>query len=1141
MATLNLGSYTSSPIKLNADSVLAYKDGNVAVYSSVGGAASVPAGWSIAGGAADFSGASVLGGTVKVTTGSNNTAAGLNLTGISDTNFTWDVTDTSELLTTVVTGTYNDSVKLAKSTNVNLGDGNNVVSVAAAAGDITGGAGGDSIVVVDTSDDLRIESGAGEDSVLVTAAQKSLTIDAGDGKDSVTVGTAASDVTVNLGADANYVSVLSAGGDLTISAESGNDSVVVTGFEKTANISLGDGNNEVSIVGAGKELNLTLDSGNDSVFATATGGTAEINLGAGNNTAAISVTGDSAVISAGDGKDSVNLVGSKDATVSVSLDDGADSLIASVLGGTVAMGSGKNVVSIMGALDGLTVTGETDDQTIEIKAEAGAAINVTTGAGKDLVSLVAASANDAVGGTVNVGAGKDSVTVAGNYTGTLTAGEGNKSVSISGTFSEGSLTFGSGSDTLTITGRASSDTITMGDGKDSVVFAGGFTESTLDLGAGDDSLVASVISGSTINLGDGKDFVSVAGDIDGASIAGGEGADVFDFTSAAAGGTAVITDFTPDTDVVVTGKAVTNAAFKSDGTISVGGGAYVQMGTGTNGYYYATAAQSVGGAEQTYVWTGESSAMVDLASYNHSMVMIGTTNTADDGADTLIGGTKNDTIYAGAGDMVYGGTGKDSVVFTAGDKERETIAISSAGGKVSVTGFSAGTEDENDKIWITDKTLSDVSSIKIDSGNTILKLGTSTLTVENVTTGTFKVQDSTNSDYTVALIGNGATKSVSDVDAIPNVFYLADNASDAKLDFSGISDNLVIDLGNTGAIEDNTTFKGAFTSVKGGKETTVLMGAGNVSESLVAGGGNTSLWGGGAKADTLVGTTVSGATTTFWYGNGDGKDVISNGQWGNNDESDVLYLYGGATVSKFVREGSSTDVVVKLAADSDKLTIKNLGTDTVLKYTTDGSTIKRAKIGSTTTANTFTYSSDVDSYFGSTKGDTLKLDSSSGDATIVLDDANFGSIKTVDATSNKNGDTVIIAGNGAVNESIRAGKGDTSIWGGTGSSNDTLASSSSAGSTTFWFGLGDGNDVITTTYGDDKVYLYNVICTTSKNQISAFEDGDSGMILTLEDGSSLTIAKNNYGTSSKVSTFVVKDETGKDVSYTYNHSTKSWS
>lgn len=108
---------------------------------------------------------------------------------------------------------------------------------------------------------------------------------------------------------------------------------------------------------------------------------------------------------------------------------------------------------------------------------------------------------------------------------------------------------------------------------------------------------------------------------------------------------------------------------------------------------------------------------------------------------------------------------------------------------------------------------------------------------------------------------------------------------------------------------------------------------------------------------------------------------------------------------------------------------------------------------------------------------------------------------------------------------IIASKGDSSMWGGNSSSNDTLIGGD--GSDNFFYTFGNGKDTINNAADNDTVNLFDV----NLEQISNVEVNMSAIKINFTDGGSLTINGNTSG---------LKYRLGNGDIYTVNQNTREW-
>lgn len=170
------------------------------------------------------------------------------------------------------------------------------------------------------------------------------------------------------------------------------------------------------------------------------------------------------------------------------------------------------------------VTGSDYNDTIKVKSidgdrttviENGGVNNITTGAGRDTISVYGNSSN-----TIVAGEGKNVITLSSTGKNKYTGGNGIERIYV--TNGENNINMKNGYNTINIS--AGKNTVTGGKDYDVVYVSGG--ENKISTGAGFDKI--SIIDGTnTINAGAGNDTIELSGG--NAVLDGGEGDDLFDF------------------------------------------------------------------------------------------------------------------------------------------------------------------------------------------------------------------------------------------------------------------------------------------------------------------------------------------------------------------------------------------------------------------------------------------------------------------------------------------------------------------------------------------------------------------------------------------------------------------------------------
>ena len=279
-------------------------------------------------------------------------------------------------------------------------------------------------------------------------------------------------------------------------------------------------------------------------------------------------------------------------------------------------------------------------------------------------------------------------------------------------------------------------------------------------------------------------------------------------------------------------------------------------------------------------------------------------------------------------------------------------------------------------------------------------------------------------------------------------------------------------------------------NVDASNATNDLILVGNALSNIITGGsGSSTLWGGGEGNNTLTG---GADRDQFWYLGG-GNDVVTNFLTGMANNSDVAVFFGNLV--SLVRDGGNISINFT-GNNSITLQTNSASGDDVIMCSFDGENVFGAKIADAF-ANTLTYYSGAD-YFQLSNAGTLKVTDAENN-NIWLDGALgqfFVNVFNIDASS-ATGEN-ILAGNSASNLII-GGAGTSNMWGGAGSTSDTLIGGD--GADTFWFGKNDGADVISNSSANDTVFLYDV----NLSDITAAEILENKISLAINTGAQLAI------------------------------------
>lgn len=528
-------------------------------------------------------------------------------------------------------------------------------------------------------------------------------------------------------------------------------------------------------------------------------------------------------------------------------------------------------------------------------------------------------------------------------------------------------------------------------------------------------------------------------------------------------------------------------------------------------YYEARLTDKDGNNKQLVAWSGSDGAVLDMRSETKGVVM---KDGGNGERDTFYGGTGRDTITLGSEDIARGGEGRDVIIIGAGAKGAE-VALQNGGGHDEVQGFGFGFDEAASIVNLEDS--SGLSALSVDNSG---RLKTEGATLEFVG----KNLKASNQTDLLMRTADGlhkismGTKMAPAGDEVADVYF--GTGSKAELDFSNFStDELTLDL--------NNNWGGTTAEVHGVKKVTgareadnILIGQDGKSNAIIGGdGGANSLYGGWGGNDTLVGSASS--EDTFYFGLDSGRDTVEN--FGTEDT--LHFLDGNYAGASLDRNGHLKFRWSDGQGHTASLTLDGDVRDKVINYDF-GDGAHGAKFGSRLTITDDT--ADFVNYYKSSGGQGELVLSGTDAKSVWLDGSQgvaYDGFRKVDASSME-GDALLAGGERS--EELIAGKGDSSLWGGTGNTNDTMIGG--RGENEFYFGKGEGKDLITSSNNDDKVMLYNVTLADIDGSATGVKDGR--MVIALTDGSTLTIE--NYK-SHGAETFQLADST-----WTYDKQTGGW-
>lgn len=532
------------------------------------------------------------------------------------------------------------------------------------------------------------------------------------------------------------------------------------------------------------------------------------------------------------------------------------------------------------------------------------------------------------------------------------------------------------------------------------------------------------------------------------------------------------------------------------------------------------------GSELRVGFTHTAGGTIDESSSETSMLLKGnyaakSGDTQKSGGSNLKSGAGNDTLLIGSADTADAGAGSNTIYITDSRFRDKAATIYFNEGINRVVNFNNGYTDKSDVIQV-----SDISGLSFQYGGTrfTMNLQSGQMYLENAGNNLGRSDDSADDSYKLkisdgkrtyntAVATYGSDINVTD-DEVTELYY-GDNSG---INFSEYSGAVSVNL-NTGkgSIKSKSAAFQGINRVEGGKGSAQIHGADGVSNTLIAGTGNGSLFS-GSGADLMVGKSNKTGTTTFYYLEGDGRDSITGFDFAASaDKSgDLIDITRDNAVTDVWIRGKDIVMQINESAD-DYLTLANAkGKDFRINNLI-------AQVD-----NNVSYDGMANCYVADAKNATMMVGENMGNAQVWLNDNAtglhgtyyLGDIKVIDAHE-ANGSN-ILAGN-ALDNVVIGGTGVNSIWGGYGDSNDTLIGGS--GQNTFFFALENGNDVVQNAHDGDVIDLRHVLL----EHVTSAEISATGVKLELKDGSTLDV-KSNANMEYRL----------HDGTYIADHATREW-
>jgi trimeric autotransporter adhesin len=978
--------------------------------------------------------------------------------------------------------------------------GNNFLDGGAGADTLIGGTGND-IYLVDNIGDVVTENlNEGTDTV-----QASIAYILGANVENLTLtGTA------NINGVGNGLDNLIIGnsGDNSISGEAGND--VLLGGDGNDNIQGGDGNDilqgnsgDDNLQGnAGDDFldggigsdNLQGGDGNDTLI----GGAGDDNLKGGAGDDLLDGTGGGLdVLSGGTGND-LYLVDSTDATIIETLNQGIDTVQASV---TYTIGAN---------IENLTLTGTAN-------------IN---GTGNSLANVITGNSGDNL---IDAGAGNDTL-IGGGGNDTLIGGSGNDTYIVDNTSSIITEALSQGTDTV-----RSAVTYTLGTNLENLTLAGlgnidgtGNSLNNLITGNSGDNHLNAGAGNDTIDGGAGNDYIEAGTGAD--IIDGGAGIDYLYLNNAGDAANTTIQYTTPTSGTII-GGANNGTTFQNIESVEFytgSGNDTIDMAMSTNAVY------------------------VDAGAGNDTIVGSLTATSQDlhggDGNDNLTGGNNNDRLYGDAGnDTLNGGTGADTMTGGTGndiylvDSASDVVSenpgegidtiqasvsyalvanvenlIFTGTGNINATGNNlanaisgnagnnildggAGadtmTGGNGDDTYYVDNS-GDIVTENLNEGNdTVIASIDYTLgaNVENLSlTGTGNL-NGTGNGLANAIAGN-AGNNILDGGAGADTMtggngddtYYVDNAGDIVTEnLNQGNDTVIASIDYTlGVNVENLTLTATASHGTGNELNNLITG--NAIDNILDGGAGNDTLNGGAGADTLIGGTgndtytVDNISDVIVENLNEGTDsVLSSITYSLSPNLENLTLIGTDDING---TGNSLDNLL-CGNSGDNIISGGAGADTICGGSGDDHLIGEA-------GDDYMTGDDGNDYLSGGAGNDILL-------------GNIGD----DYLSGGTGDDYLLAGDG--DDNLTGGAGNDTLLGGAG--NDAL----SGGEGNDIIISGDGNNILDGGAGSDTLF-------SSATGVDTLVGGTSDDVYEIHNVNDIIVENANGGT----------DTVWTDVSYT---------
>lgn len=589
------------------------------------------------------------------------------------------------------------------------------------------------------------------------------------------------------------------------------------------------------------------------------------------------------------------------------------------------------------------------------------------------------------------------------------------------------------------------------------------------------------------------------------------------------------------------------------------------------------------GEKQVVAFTNNDGGEAGDANSTEDTIYIGNYNGKKTGGSKFTGGAGNDTAFLGGGDQADLGDGNNTA-YLQDNPNRASATLNLTKGHTDIYNANNTLDENHGDVMNVDLTQTDV---EFDGTDLTFKGPDFSATIHDADKdGELDYSSSSSSSSSSSDLASSADEAIAELEATPEKytnqiinsngsiwrgsfgaegsvmqvkadediranFYKATNGG---VTFEGYSGDAVVDLANDGEWVANSSIDGrdavfaGIVSLRSGSADShdQFKGSDN-NETLMGGEGYASLYGDGGN-NMLVGYNgedKEGQTTFMVLGNANGAaNTLANFEFVTDDNytdtekvtADILEVDLNTNHVERIEISNGTDVLVEVKNNSNDTTEKALilnavGKDIAMSDLRDDG---RSSLVAQVNTDKLTFDKYATYYYATEKNATLTVDDAAiqDEAIVYLDGSKgiefIGDFRVIDATGFSG--KAELAGSVGMDNTIYAGSGDTSLWGGaTGEGagqvgNDVLYGG--AGQDVFFYKYGNGADTVYAGEGD----VINLAVTLDDIDSTSIED--EKVVVNFKDGGSVTVNDGGSNVAYQVqgdgdSIYLVDRENGK--------------